>query len=159
MLTALDIAARELGFVHGDMRIANIMEHRPRDDAQACVIRSNSIYSQSQSQSQSKNMTLHGLKPVNLLDKPGKQMPCKQAGDQEFLPRGFKREIGKLQSADEFKLPGAPSRGIHAIAKCRLFQNKRQSDGGRFNFVLQPSFSCTSFFFNFVQLSSRSDVS
>ena len=41
MLTALDIAGRELGFVHGDMRIANIMEHRPRDDAQACVIRSN----------------------------------------------------------------------------------------------------------------------
>ncbi len=38
MLTALDIAGRELGFVHGDMRIANIMEHRPRDDAQARVI-------------------------------------------------------------------------------------------------------------------------
>lgn len=29
VLTALDRADRELGFVHGDMRIANIMEHRP----------------------------------------------------------------------------------------------------------------------------------
>ena len=29
VLTALDRAHRELGFVHGDMRIANIMEHRP----------------------------------------------------------------------------------------------------------------------------------
>ena len=28
VLTALDRAQRELGFVHGDMRIANIMEHR-----------------------------------------------------------------------------------------------------------------------------------
>ena len=62
MLTALDRAGSELGFVHGDMRIANIMEHRPRDDV--------------------------------------------QAGDQEFVPRGFKA-VGKLQSADEFKLPGA----------------------------------------------------
>ena len=46
-------------------------------------------------------------------------MPCLQAGDQEFLPRGFKREIGKLQSADEFKLPGA-RRSIRAIAEPRL---------------------------------------
>ena len=32
VLTALDRADRELGFVHGDMRIANIMEHRPRGE-------------------------------------------------------------------------------------------------------------------------------
>ena len=69
MLTALDIAHRELGFMHGDMRIANIMEHRPRDDA--------------------------------------------KAGDNEFVPRGFKNTDGKLQSADEFKLPGESSRTVH----------------------------------------------
>ena len=46
VLTALDIAGRELGFVHGDMRIANIMEHRPRDDAQACVMCSDRILTQ-----------------------------------------------------------------------------------------------------------------
>ena len=71
MLTALDVAGRELGFVHGDMRIANIMEHRPRDDA--------------------------------------------QAGDNEFVPRGFKADVGKLQSADEFKLPGEGSWVLQGI--------------------------------------------
>ena len=68
VLTALDNAQRELGFVHGDMRIANIMEHRPRDDA--------------------------------------------EAGDNEFVPRGYKTD-GKLQSADEFKLPGGVSIIVH----------------------------------------------
>lgn len=32
ILTALDRADRELGFMHGDMRIANIMEHRPDEE-------------------------------------------------------------------------------------------------------------------------------
>ena len=31
VLTALDVAQQRLGFFHGDMRIANIMEHRPDD--------------------------------------------------------------------------------------------------------------------------------
>ena len=33
MFTALDHANRELGFTHGDMRIANVMEHRPDMEA------------------------------------------------------------------------------------------------------------------------------
>ena len=74
VLTALERAHRELGFVHGDMRIANIMEHRPRDDA--------------------------------------------EAGDNEYVPRGFHTD-GKLQSADEFKLPGADS---FSNARCNQCQ-------------------------------------